>query len=50
MEEMVNDRVVYDIANKQNPLLDLKYHLGPPKGEKLFATAIADYFLKKLKN
>ena len=38
MEDMIEDREVYKIA-------DLVYWKGPPLGQKLFLTAIADYLL-----
>lgn len=37
-EDMADDRAVYKIAG-------LNYADGPPQGEKLFITAVADYLL-----
>ncbi len=40
LEFMAYDKEVYRIA-------EIPYHLGPPKDEGLFITAIADYLLNK---
>src|SRR3989344_7393853 len=40
IEDMSYDREVYKIA-------EIPYHEGPPKGQKLFTTAVADYLLRK---
>ncbi len=38
--DMANDRAVYKVA-------ELKYHKGPPEGQGLFITALADYLLRE---
>lgn len=37
--DLANDRKVYEIAG-------LPYHRGPPEGQNLFITAVADYLLR----
>jgi len=39
LKNMVYDKLVYKIAG-------LSYAQGPPKGERIFTTAIADYLLR----
>ena len=39
IEDMSYDREVYKIA-------EIPYHEGPPKNQKLFTTAMADYLLR----
>ena len=40
LEDMFYDREVFKIA-------EIPYHKGPPKNEKLFITAVADYLLRE---
>lgn len=39
MRELAYDRNVYEIA-------EIPYHRGPPEGQNLFITAVADYLLR----
>ena len=36
---LANDRKIYEIA-------EIPYHRGPPEGQNLFITAVADYLLR----